>query len=322
MLKFLGKLLGSKSDRDIKSIQPKVHKINEEFAKLSTLSHDELRAKTTEFKSRISEYLSDIDREIDELKNQAELPETDMVQKTELYDRVDSLVKERDQKLEVILAEILPEAFAVVKETAKRFSENTEIEVTASDFDRELSMTKPHVVLTDDGKAIWKNSWEAAGTTITWNMVHYDVQLIGGVVLHEGKIAEMATGEGKTLVGTLPTYLNALAGQTVHIVTVNDYLARRDSEWNGPIFEFHGMSVSCIDKHLPSSPQRRAAYGCDIVYGTNNEFGFDYLRDNMTQTKDSMVQRKLHYAIIDEVDSVLIDDARTPLIISDRKSVV
>lgn len=316
MLKFLGKLLGSKSDRDIKSIQPKVHKINEEFAKLSTLSHDELRAKTTEFKNRISEYLSDIDREIDELKTQAELPETDMVQKTELYEKVDSLVKERDQKLEVILAEILPEAFAVVKETAKRFSENTEIEVTASDFDRELSMTKPHVVLTDDGKAIWKNSWEAAGTTITWNMVHYDVQLIGGIVLHEGKIAEMATGEGKTLVGTLPTYLNALAGQGVHIVTVNDYLARRDSEWNGPIFEFHGMSVSCIDKHLPSSPQRRAAYGCDIVYGTNNEFGFDYLRDNMTQTKDSMVQRKLHYAIIDEVDSVLIDDARTPLIIS------
>src|SRR5690606_2642073 len=209
----------------------------------------------------------------------------------------------------------LPEAFAVVKETARRFTENKEIEVTASQFDRDIAARKPNVSIEGD-KAIWKNTWIAAGSEVTWNMVHYDVQLIGGIVLHQGKIAEMSTGEGKTLVGTLPTYLNALAGQGIHIVTVNDYLARRDSEWNGPIFEFHGMSVDCIDKYQPNSPQRRQAYMSDIVYGTNNEFGFDYLRDNMTNTKESMVQRKLHFAMIDEVDSVLIDDARTPLIIS------
>lgn len=315
MLKFLGKIFGSKSEKDIKRVQPYVTRINEEYEKLPNLTNDELRGKTKEFKNRISEFLADIDEEINALKTEAESDEVDVYHKTELYEKVDKLTKDRDEKLEKILLELLPEAFAVVKETARRFTENTEIEVEASEFDKEISMIKPNPEIRGD-KAVWKNSWDAAGSPITWNMVHYDVQLIGGVVLHEGKIAEMSTGEGKTLVATLPIYLNALAGQGVHVVTVNDYLAKRDSEWNGPIFEFHGLSVDCIDKHQPNSPQRRKAYSADIVYGTNNEFGFDYLRDNMTQNKDSMVQKKLHYAIIDEVDSVLIDEARTPLIIS------
>ncbi|WP_433895915.1 preprotein translocase subunit SecA [Sphingobacterium mizutaii] len=314
MLKFLSKLFGSKSERDVKGVQPLVNKIKEEYEKLSALTHDELRGKTLDFKQRISNYLQDIDNEISGLKQEAEATE-DMELKTSTYDKIDKLTKDRDKKLEEVLLEILPEAFAVVKETARRFTENKEIEVTASQFDRDIAARKPNVSIEGD-KAIWKNTWIAAGSEVTWNMVHYDVQLIGGIVLHQGKIAEMSTGEGKTLVGTLPTYLNALAGQGIHIVTVNDYLARRDSEWNGPIFEFHGMSVDCIDKYQPNSPQRRQAYMSDIVYGTNNEFGFDYLRDNMTNTKESMVQRKLHFAMIDEVDSVLIDDARTPLIIS------
>ncbi|MBE8721427.1 preprotein translocase subunit SecA [Sphingobacterium pedocola] len=315
MLKFLSKLFGSKSERDIKVIQPLVAKIKEEYSKLADLTHDELRAKTTEFKNRIQEYLNEIDTEIAELKASADESSADISGKTEIYERVDKLTKDRDKKLEEILLEILPEAFAVVKDTARRLTENTVVEVTANDFDRDLAARKPNVTIQGD-KAHWSNTWSAAGTEVTWNMVHYDVQLIGGVVLHQGKIAEMSTGEGKTLVGTLPTYLNALSGQSVHIVTVNDYLAKRDSEWNGPLFEFHGLSVDCIDKHQPNSPQRRNAYKCDVVYGTNNEFGFDYLRDNMTQTPDAMVQRKLHFAMIDEVDSVLIDDARTPLIIS------
>lgn len=315
MLKFLSKLFGSKSERDIKSIQPIVNKIKDEYEKLSALSNDELRGKTLDFKERIKNYLADIDSEVAELKTEADKDDVDMGKKTELYEKVDKLAKDRDKKLEEILADILPEAFAVVKETSRRLTENAQLEVTATDFDRELAARKPNVVVQGD-KAIWKNSWTAAGTEVTWNMVHYDVQLIGGIVLHQGKISEMSTGEGKTLVGTLPTYLNALSGQGVHIVTVNDYLARRDSEWNGPLFEFHGLSVDCIDKHQPNSPQRRKAYLSDIIYGTNNEFGFDYLRDNMTQTPDAMVQRKLHFAMIDEVDSVLIDDARTPLIIS------
>lgn len=314
MLKFLSKLFGSKSERDVKGVQPLVNKIKEEYEKLSGLTHDELRGKTLDFKQRISDYLQEIDNEINSLKESAEATE-DMELKTSTYDKIDKLTKDRDKKLEEVLLEILPEAFAVVKETARRFTENKEIEVTASQFDRDIAARKPNVSIQGD-KAIWKNTWTAAGTEVTWNMIHYDVQLIGGIVLHQGKIAEMSTGEGKTLVGTLPTYLNALAGQGIHIVTVNDYLARRDSEWNGPIFEFHGMSVDCIDKYQPNSPQRRQAYLSDIVYGTNNEFGFDYLRDNMTNTKESMVQRKLHFAMIDEVDSVLIDDARTPLIIS------
>lgn len=315
MLKFLSKLFGSKSERDIKAIQPIVNKIKEEYSKLSSLSNDELRAKTLEFKNRIQEYLKDIDTEIADLKEQAEDTNVDMSAKTAIYEKIDKLEKDRDKKLEEVLLEILPEAFAVVKDTARRLTENSVLEVSATDFDRELAARRPNVTIEGD-KALWSNTWTAAGTQVTWNMVHYDVQLIGGVVLHQGKIAEMSTGEGKTLVGTLPTYLNALSGQGVHIVTVNDYLAKRDSEWNGPLFEFHGLSVDCIDKHQPNSPQRRNAYKCDIVYGTNNEFGFDYLRDNMTQTPDAMVQRKLHFAMIDEVDSVLIDDARTPLIIS------
>lgn len=315
MLKFLSKIFGSKSDRDIKRIQPMVEQIKAEYAKLESLTNDELREKTVEFKSRIKEHLAEIDAQIEEIKAEAEAEGTPMEQKTALYDKVDKLGKERDQKLEDVLKELLPEAFAVVKETARRFTENEVLEVTAQEFDRDYAARQPHVSVEGD-KAFWKNTWNAAGTEVTWNMVHYDVQLIGGIVLHEGKIAEMATGEGKTLVGTLPAYLNALSGNGVHIVTVNDYLARRDAEWNGPLFEFHGLRVDCIDKHMPNSPMRRNAYAADIVFGTNNEFGFDYLRDNMAQSPDALVQRKLHFAMVDEVDSVLIDDARTPLIIS------
>ena len=315
MLEFLAKVFGSKSTRDIKAIQPLVGKINEEYAKLSSITNDELRAKTIEFKERISAFLTDIDGRITALKTEAESEDLDLHQKTALYDQVDALGKDRDVELEKILLEILPEAFAVVKETSRRLSENDFLEVTATQFDRDYAARKDNVKIIGD-KAQWANRWDAAGTEVVWNMVHYDVQLIGGVVLHSGKIAEMATGEGKTLVSTLPAYLNALAGKGVHIVTVNDYLARRDSEWNGPLFEFHGLSVDCIDKHEPNSEERRKAYAADITYGTNNEFGFDYLRDNMSQTPDQLVQRKLHFAMVDEVDSVLIDDARTPLIIS------
>ncbi|WP_129718358.1 preprotein translocase subunit SecA [Pedobacter sp. SYP-B3415] len=315
MLEFLTKIFGSKSERDIKGIQPLVNKTNEEYAKLGSISNDELRDKTTSFKTRIAAFLEDIDKQVATLRTEAESESLDLQQKTNIYDQIDNLGKERDKELEKVLLEILPEAFAVVKETARRFTENQFIEVTATDFDREIAARKDNVKISGD-KAQWANHWNAAGTDVVWNMVHYDVQLIGGIVLHQGKIAQMATGEGKTLVGTLPAYLNALAGQGVHIVTVNDYLARRDSEWNGPLFEFHGLSVDCIDKHEPNSEQRRKAYLADITYGTNNEFGFDYLRDNMSQTPDQLVQRKLHFAMVDEVDSVLIDDARTPLIIS------
>ncbi|MFD1628808.1 preprotein translocase subunit SecA [Pseudopedobacter beijingensis] len=316
MLNFISKIFGSKSDRDLKVIRPIVDKINEEYNKLSGITNDELRGKTLNFKHRIQESLSEINGKIIEIKNNVEQnQEMPLSEKTAYYDEIDRLEKERNKKLEVTLAEILPEAFAVMKETAKRFTENEAIEVTATDFDKELAARKPNVIINGD-KAIHHNSWLAAGTEVKWNMVHYDVQLIGGIVLHQGKIAEMGTGEGKTLVGTLPIYLNALAGMGVHVVTVNDYLARRDSEWNGPVFEFHGLSVDCIDKHYPNSVERRKAYQSDVVYGTNNEFGFDYLRDNMTRTPEELVQGKLHFAIVDEVDSVLIDDARTPLIIS------
>jgi len=315
MLGFLTKIFGSKSERDIKLVQPLVVKINEEYAKLSSISNDELRGKTIEFKERIATFLTDIDAKIAGLKADAESDALDLHEKTAIYDQVDALGKERDAELEKVLLEILPEAFAVVKETSRRLSENDYLEVTATQFDRDYASRKSNVKIVGD-KAQWANRWDAAGTEVVWNMVHYDVQLIGGIVLHSGKIAEMATGEGKTLVSTLPAYLNALAGQGVHIVTVNDYLARRDSEWNGPLFEFHGISVDCIDKHEPNSEERRKAYAADITYGTNNEFGFDYLRDNMSQTPDQLVQRKLHFAMVDEVDSVLIDDARTPLIIS------
>src|SRR5579862_4255870 len=307
---------GNKSEKDIKLIAPVVEEINRHFASYQSLSNDQLRAKTDEFKQRIKDYLQNIDTEISNLNKKAEeLPFNDLTGKDSFYNEVDVLKKERDKEIEKILKEILPEAFAVVKETARRFKENTEVIATATQMDRDLSIKKDHITI-DGDKSVYKNSWTAAGGLITWNMVHYDVQLLGGNVLHEDKKAEMATGQGKTLVSTLPAYLNALAGEGVHIVTVNDYLARRDAEWNGTIFEWLGVSVDCIDKHEPNSEARRKAYYADITYGTNNEFGFDYLRDNMVHSPDEMVQRKHHFAMVDEVDSVLIDDARTPLIIS------
>jgi len=316
MFNFLNKLFGNKSERDVKNMRPLVEKINQVYATLASLSNDDLRAKTHEFKQHIQSGLTPIDTQIADLKKQVEdNPDLPLYQKTAIYDEVDKLEKDRNQQLEVILLDILPEAFAVVKETANRFTNNAIIEVTATQFDKDLAAVKTNVKIQGD-KAIHHNTWKAAGIDVQWNMVHYDVQLIGGIALHNGKIAEMGTGEGKTLVGTLPIYLNALSGKGIHVVTVNDYLARRDSEWNGPIFEFHGLSVDCIDKHQPNSTQRRKAYASDVVYGTNNEFGFDYLRDNMTRTPEELVQGKLHFAIVDEVDSVLIDDARTPLIIS------
>ncbi|MBO9200933.1 MULTISPECIES: preprotein translocase subunit SecA [Niastella] len=317
MLGFLSKMFGgSKSEKDINIIRPIVDQINKHFAAYQSLSNDQLRNKTQEFRSRIKAHLEKIDSEIASLNKQAEeLPFSDIVGKDAIYQQVDALIKDRDKQIEEILKEIHPEAFAVVKETARRFKENPEMVSTATDLDREMSVRKEYITI-QGNNSIFKNSWNAGGNTITWNMVHYDVQLIGGTVLHQGKISEMATGEGKTLVSTLPAYLNALSGEGVHIVTVNDYLAKRDSEWNGTIFEWLGLTVDCIDKHQPNSPERRKAYQADITYGTNNEFGFDYLRDNMVHTPEEMVQRKHHYAMVDEVDSVLIDDARTPLIIS------
>src|SRR5215218_397570 len=317
MIGFISKIFGgSKSEKDVKTIMPQVAKINQHFAAYQSLSHNELRGKTAQFRQRIQDYLKDTDAAIAEAQKRGnELSFDDLAGKDAVYQEVDKLKSDRDKRIEEVLNEILPEAFAVVKETARRFKENAELASTATDLDRELAVTKSYIRIESD-QAIYKNSWTAAGGEITWNMVHYDVQLIGGIVLHNGKIAEMATGEGKTLVSTLPAYLNALAGEGVHIVTVNDYLARRDSEWNGPIFEWLGLRVDCIDKHQPNSEERRRAYFADITYGTNNEFGFDYLRDNMVHSPEEMVQRKHHYAMVDEVDSVLIDDARTPLIIS------
>ena len=317
MAGLLSKLFGgNKSEKDVKKISPLVGDINTFFDQYQSLTNDELRNKTQEFKARIKEHLSEIDAAIEAKKQEAEgLTALDITGRDIIYQEVDKMRKDRDAKIEEALKEILPEAFAVVKETANRFKNNKELVSTATELDRNLSVKKNYIRIEGD-KSIFKNSWTAAGGEVTWNMVHYDVQLIGGMVLHEGKIAEMATGEGKTLVSTLPAYLNALAGEGVHIVTVNDYLARRDSEWNGTIFEWLGITVDCIDKHEPNSDERRAAYNSDIVYGTNNEFGFDYLRDNMVHSPDEMVQRKHHFAMVDEVDSVLIDDARTPLIIS------
>ena len=306
--------VGDKSKKDIGQIQPLVDKIKNHEAELEKLSNDDLRAKTGYFKNTIKEAQADIQKQIDELQKQSE-GEQDINKKEEIYNEIDKL---KDTLYEVeknTLNEILPEAFAVMKETAKRFKNNTTLTVTASPFDREISATKDYVSLENE-RAVWQNSWDAAGKPITWDMVHYDVQLIGGIALHEGKVAEMQTGEGKTLVATLPMYLNALAGNGVHLVTVNDYLARRDSAWMAPLFEFHGLNVDCIDNHQPNSEARRKAYLADITYGTNNEFGFDYLRDNMAHSPNDLVQRPHHYAIVDEVDSVLIDDARTPLIIS------
>jgi len=317
MFGFLKKLFGNKYDRDIKAIMPKIERIHEEYAKLSILSHDELRNKTLEFRSRIKEHLSAIDSDITSLNTDIQATQS-IAKKEELFKELDTLKKERDEEIEVVLDNILPEAFAVVKETARRFAENETLEVTATEFDYELLSKKGEETAfkLDGEKAIWSNSWSAAGNDIKWSMVHYDVQLIGGIVLHEGKIAEMATGEGKTLVSTLPAYLNALAGEGVHLITVNDYLAKRDAGWMAPLHNFLFLTVDCIDNYQPHSEGRKDAYKADITYGTNNEFGFDYLRDNMVHRPDEMVQRKFHFTMIDEVDSVLIDDARTPLIIS------
>jgi preprotein translocase subunit SecA len=317
ILKSFSKLLGGTSaEKALKEIEPIVAQINEFYTEYQSLSNDELRGKTQEFVQRINAHLSEIDAEIADLKKQlAEAAETDIELRDDIFNALDEIEKKRDKDLEVILDELLPEAFAVVKETAHRFTENTEVIATATELDRELALEHPHISI-ENNQVSFKNEWLAAGGKIRWNMVHYDVQLIGGIALHRGKISEMATGEGKTLVSTLPAYLNALGKRGVHMVTVNEYLARRDSEWNAPIFNFLGLSVDCLEYHKPNSNERREAYLADITYGTNNEFGFDYLRDNMAHTPEEQVQRKHHYAMIDEADSVLIDDARTPLIIS------
>ena len=317
MLKGLLKIfLGDKSSSDLKEIQPIVDEILIAEKALLSISSDELRAKTLSLRSRIKDYVSVLQIEIDTLKAKAEsMPESDLEAKEAVFDKVDKLELEVNVQLEVVLAEILPEAFAIIKETAKRFSAEEDIEVTALDFDKDIAASRDMVSIRGD-KAYWSKHWKAAGSDVSWDMVHYDVQLVGGVALHRGSVAEMHTGEGKTLVATLPVFLNALTGRGVHLVTVNDYLARRDSEWMGPIYEFHGLTVDCIDRHQPNSEARREAYKCDITFGTNNEFGFDYLRDNMAQKPEMLVQRRHHYAIVDEVDSVLIDEARTPLIIS------
>ena len=320
MLDFLGKtvakLFGSKSERDLKEIVPYVALINAEYAKLAGLTDDQLRDQTQVVRARIDERLAGIDGQIGALHQQmADQPTMDVAQKETRFEQIDVLEKQRNKDLEAVLIEVLPSAFAIVKETARRYAQNGQLTVMATDVDREYAARKSNVTI-EGSQAVWANKWLAGGAEITWDMVHYDVQLIGGVVLHQGKISEMATGEGKTLVSTLPAFLNALSRRGVHIVTVNDYLAKRDSEWNAPLFEFHGLTVDCIDKHQPNTDERRRAYAADITYGTNNEFGFDYLRDNMARDPEELVQRKHHYAMVDEVDSVLIDDARTPLIIS------
>ncbi|MDR0384509.1 MAG: preprotein translocase subunit SecA [Prevotellaceae bacterium] len=327
----LAKIFGTKSEKDLKLIMPRVAIINEVYPKISKLSNDELRSFSQSLKKTISDYYAEEEQKIAQLKEQMDNPDLDVKEKEELYSEIDGLIEEVDHKIEEILQKVLPVAFAIVKNTAQRFKENEYLTVTATDYDRELAATKSNVTIEGD-KAVWANKWMAGGNLITWDMVHYDVQLAGGIVLNSpklqyenttdgkrklvGAIAEMSTGEGKTLVATLPVFLNALAGKGVHVVTVNTYLSQRDSEWMGPIYEFHGLSVDCIDKHEPHSPARRKAYAADITFGTNNEFGFDYLRDNMVFSPDELVQRKHHYAIVDEVDSVLIDDARTPLIIA------
>ena len=305
--------VGDKQQKDLKILRPIVEKVSAFETSLSSISNDELRGKTIEFKQKIAEGIKVFNDKITALEKEAK--EVGIERQQEIFSEIDTLKNDSYDVSESILNELMPEAFAVVKETATRFVNNDEVEVTATPFDRELSSTREHIVL-DGDKAFWQNSWDAAGKPVTWDMIHYNVQLIGGSVLHQGKIAEMMTGEGKTLVSTLPVYLNALTGNGVHVVTVNDYLAKRDRAWMAPMFEFHGLSTDCIDFHQPNSEERRKAYNADITYGTNNEFGFDYLRDNMASSKEDLVQRAPNYAIIDEVDSVLIDDARTPLIIS------
>ncbi len=313
--KILKSLFGDKSSRDMKLIQPLVEKVKAVYPEIEKLSNDELRNKTIQIKQHIQNSAEEQKQKIAELKSHIE--DTPIDEREGIFNQIDKLEKEILEIYEQKLDEAMPEVFAIVKETAKRFANNEETIVTANDFDRELASNPKNDFITIDGdKAIYHNHWTAGGNDLKWEMVHYDVQLFGGVVLHQGKIAEMATGEGKTLVATLPVFLNALTGNGVHVVTVNDYLAKRDSEWMGPLYEFHGLSVDCIDKHRPNSPERRNAYQADITFGTNNEFGFDYLRDNMATSPADLVQRAHNYAIVDEVDSVLIDDARTPLIIS------
>ena len=315
MANFLKKLFGSKADRDLKQLTPTLKLILAAYDRIDKLSDDDLRAESAALRDKVRAYTAAEEEKVAQIREQLSDPEMEVSRKEKMATELDELVKTIDKKIEEILDEVLPEAFAIVKSTARRFKENERIRVKATDFDRDLSAS--HDFVNVDGEyAIWRNSWMAGGNMITWDMVHYDVQLIGGTVLHQGKIAEMATGEGKTLVATLPVFLNALAGKGVHVVTVNDYLSKRDSEWMGPLYMFHGLSVDCIDKHQPSTDARRKAYQADITFGTNNEFGFDYLRDNMAINAKDLVQRKHHFAIVDEVDSVLIDDARTPLIIS------
>lgn len=316
MLKLLAKIFGSKSEKDIKSVMPIVEETKREGEKLSGVSHDELRKKTFEVQDEINDFLKPIDDQLAALhKEIADKPELELSEKEAIFQKIDALEADRNKELEKVLMKVLPRVFAIVRETAKRFKENEFIEVTALDYDRAFAARYPNVKIEGD-KAIWQNEWMAAGNKVKWDMVHYEVQIIGGIVLHQGKIAEMATGEGKTLVATFPAFLNALAKRGVHLVTVNDYLARRDSEWMAPLYQFHGLTIDCIDKHEPNSTARRNAYRADITYGTNNEFGFDYLRDNMARDPEELVQRGHHFAMVDEVDSVLIDEARTPLIIS------
>ena len=311
--KFLSKLFGNKSTRDMKLIQPWVEKIKAAYPAIHDLDHDALRARTLELRQQVQASATELRAKIEELK--AKIEDTPLEDREVIFNKIDKLETQVLDRMDEALTEVLPDVFAIVKDTARRFAENAEITVTATDFDRELAATHDFVRIEGD-KAIYQNHWIAGGNDMQWDMVHYDVQLFGGVVLHQGKIAEMATGEGKTLVATLPVFLNALTGNGVHVVTVNDYLAKRDSEWMGPLYMFHGLSVDCIDKHQPNSESRRRAYQADITFGTNNEFGFDYLRDNMAMSPKDLVQRRHNYAIVDEVDSVLIDDARTPLIIS------
>ena len=315
MANLLKKLFGSKADRDIKQINPTLKLILAAYDRVDKLSDDDLRAESAALREKVRAYTAAEEEQVAQIREQLTDPEMDVSRKEKLATELDELLKTIDKKIEEVLNEVLPEAFAIMKSTARRFKENEKIRVKATDFDRDLSANHDFVNI-DGDTAIWRNSWMAGGNMITWDMVHYDVQLIGGTVLHQGKIAEMATGEGKTLVATLPVFLNAMAGKGVHVVTVNDYLSKRDSEWMGPLYMFHGLSVDCIDKHQPSTDARRNAYQADITFGTNNEFGFDYLRDNMAISPKDLVQRKHHFAIVDEVDSVLIDDARTPLIIS------
>ena len=313
--KILQKMFGSKAEKDMKQIRPILEKVLESYKRIDTLSDDELRAETARIKQYVADKIAEDELTKKNLREQLESVDIDIEKKEDIATEVDKLAKVIDEKIEEALNEILPDAFAIVKSTARRLKENAEIKVKATDKDRDFAARMDNVVIEGD-YAIWKNTWMAGGNPITWDMVHYDVQIIGGIVLHQGKISEMATGEGKTLVATLPVFLNALAGKGVHVITVNDYLSKRDSEWMGPLYQFHGLEVDCIDRHQPNSEARKKAYRADITFGTNNEFGFDYLRDNMAIDPNDLVQKKHHYSIVDEVDSVLIDDARTPLIIS------